>query len=74
MNPSGQDNSGFALPGGIYRNDAPANGDAAGQVVLDLPESGAWKIRIGNVAIEALNTPQRSPLAVRQWKSRSRKS
>lgn len=55
MNPSGQDNSGFALPGGIYRNDAPANGDAAGQVVLDLPESGAWKIRIGNVAIEALN-------------------
>ena len=55
MNPSGQDNSGFAMPGGIYRTDAPANGNEAGQVILDLPESGAWKIRLGNVTIEALN-------------------
>jgi phage baseplate assembly protein V len=53
MNPSGQDNSGFALPGGIYRTDAPANGTEAGKVVLDLPESGAWIIRVGDVVIEA---------------------
>lgn len=55
MNPSGQDNSGFALPGGIYQTGSPANGNTAGQVVLDLPQTGAWKIRIGNVVIEALN-------------------
>jgi phage baseplate assembly protein V len=55
MSPSGQDNSGFAMPGGIYRTDAPANGNTAGQVVLDLPETGAWLIRIGNVVIQALN-------------------
>lgn len=55
MNPSGQDNAGFALPGGIYRTDAPANGSAAGHVELDLPEAGAWIIRIGNVTIEAVN-------------------
>jgi len=53
MSPSGQDNSGFALPGGIYRTDAPANGTEAGKVVLDLPESGAWIIRVGDVVIEA---------------------
>ena len=55
MNPSGQDNSGFTLPGGIYQTGSPANGNTAGQVVLDLPQTGAWKIRIGNVVIEALN-------------------
>jgi phage baseplate assembly protein V len=53
MAPSGQDNSGFALPGGIYQTDAPANGNESGKVVLDLPESGAWIIRIGDVVIEA---------------------
>jgi phage baseplate assembly protein V len=55
MNPSGQDNAGFALPGGIYKTDHPANGSDAGHVELDLPESGAWIIRIGDVVIRAAN-------------------
>jgi phage baseplate assembly protein V len=55
MAPSGQDNSGFALPGGIYQTDSPANGNEAAKVVLDLPETGAWLIRIGNVVIQAMN-------------------
>jgi phage baseplate assembly protein V len=55
LNPSGQDNAGFAMPGGIYRNDAPANGNTAGHYELDLPSDGAWKIRIGDVTIEAVD-------------------
>jgi phage baseplate assembly protein V len=55
MNPSGQDNAGFAMPGGIYRNDAPANGTDPGNIELDLPEAGAWIIRVGNVVIRAAN-------------------
>jgi phage baseplate assembly protein V len=55
MNPSGQDNSGFAMSGAIYQTGSPANGNTAGQVVLDLPETGAWLIRIGNVVIQAVN-------------------
>lgn len=55
MNPSGEGNAGFAMPGGIYRTDAPANGSDAGHIELDLPESGAWIIRIGDVVIQAVN-------------------
>ncbi len=55
MNPSGQDNSGFALPGGIYRTDAPANGTDAGHVTLNLSDSGEWAIYVGNAHIKAKN-------------------
>lgn len=55
MNPSGQDNAGFALPGGIYRTDAPANGSEAGHVTLNLPDEGQWDIYVGNAHIKAKN-------------------
>lgn len=55
LNPSGQDNTGVALPGGIYRNDAPANGSEAGHIELDLPSGGKWIIRIGNLTLTAAN-------------------
>jgi phage baseplate assembly protein V len=55
MNPSGQDNAGFAMPGGIYRNDAPANGNEAGKVTLNLADSGEWAIYVGNSHIKAKN-------------------
>ena len=55
MNPSGQENAGFALPGGIYRNDAPANGDEAGKVTLNLSDAGEWAIYVGNAHIKSKN-------------------
>lgn len=55
LNPSGQDNTGFALPGGIYRNAAAANGTQAGHVEIDLPDAGQWIIRVGDVTITAAN-------------------
>lgn len=55
MSPSGQDNSGFAMPGAIYRTDAPANGNEAGKVTLNLLETGEWAIYVGNAHIKAKN-------------------
>lgn len=55
INPGGAMNAGFALPGGIYRTAAPANGDTGGHYELDLPEAGAWKVRIGDVAVTYVN-------------------
>lgn len=53
IQPGGIDNTGFALPGGIYRNDYSANGTTAGHVELDLPEAGKWIVRVGDVVITA---------------------
>lgn len=55
INPSGQDNAGFAMPGGIYRNDAPANGNEAAKVVLNLDDAGEWAVYVGNAHIKVKN-------------------
>jgi phage baseplate assembly protein V len=55
MNPSGQDNAGFAMSGGIYQTDAPANGNEAGHVTLNLDDSGEWAVYVGNAHIKAKN-------------------
>jgi phage baseplate assembly protein V len=55
MNPSGQDNAGFALPGGIYQTDAPANGNEAAKVVLNLDDAGEWAVYVGNAHIKVKN-------------------
>jgi phage baseplate assembly protein V len=55
MNPSGQDNSGFAMPGAIYQTGSPANGNEAGKVTLNLPNAGEWAIYVGNAHIKAKN-------------------
>ncbi len=55
MSPSGQDNAGFALPGGIYQTDSPANGTEAGKVVLNLNDAGEWAVYVGNAHIKVKN-------------------
>jgi phage baseplate assembly protein V len=52
VNPGGTGNAGFALPGGIYQTSKPANGTEGDRYELDLPTAGAWKVRIGDVAVE----------------------
>lgn len=55
MNPSGQEGAGFALPGGIYKSDAPANGTDEKKVALTLDQAGEWAIGVGNATITAKN-------------------
>lgn len=55
MNPSGEGNAGFALPGGINKTDYPANGNEAEKVTLNLPDTGEWAIYVGNAHIKAKN-------------------
>lgn len=55
MNPSGQDNAGFAMPGGIYKTDYAANGNEAGKVTLNLDDAGEWAVYVGNAHIKVKN-------------------
>ncbi len=55
INPGGTGNAGYIQRGAIFTEANPANGTAANDRILNLPDDGNWQIYVGNAHIKAKN-------------------